>query len=116
MKWKMILKRDTLILNTFDQPSYNLNSISESRIQDSIFKTIQVYNIDIPATHADIDINDGELLLKLDFSGQVKIPKNVKPKKIKIHNTNWSDCILEDSVFSVKNENSNFIESHKTVK
>lgn len=109
---KWILKRDTLILNTFDQPSYKLNAILESVIQDTSFKTIQVYNIDIPATNADIDINDGELLLRLDFGGQIKIPENVKLKKIKIHNTNWSDCILEDSVFTIKNGNSNFIEIH----
>lgn len=109
---KWIIKRDTLILNTYDQPNYKLNTISESIIQDTTYKTIQVYNNDIPATNADIDINDGELLLKLDFFGQIKIPKNIKPRKIKIHNSNWSDCILEDSVFLVKNENSNYYEIH----
>jgi hypothetical protein len=109
-KWK--LNRDTLILDTFDQPSFKLNAILETVTQDTNFKTIQVYNIDIPATNADIDINDGYLKLRLDFDGQIKIPANVELKKIKIHNTNWSDCILKDSVFTITNRNSNFFEIH----
>jgi hypothetical protein len=109
---KFFLKKDTIVLNTYDQPDYKLNSILETKIQDSVNKIIQVYNIDVPATNAEIDINDGELLLKLDFGGYIKIPNSVKLKKIKIHNTNWTDCSLEDSVFIVKNENSNYIEIH----
>jgi hypothetical protein len=109
-KWKV--KSDTIILNTFSHPAFKLNSIFESVRKDTDYLTIQIYNMEIPATNARIEINDGELIRELDFFGRTIIYGNIKPKKIKIHNTNWSECVLVDSIFTISNMNSNYIEIH----
>ena len=109
-RWKV--RKDTLILNSYNQPNFKLNSVIESQNLERDFITIQIFNIDQPAINASIEINDGQIIKNLDLFGVAEIHERIKLRKIKIHNTNWSDCVLKDSVFLIKNENTNNIEIH----
>lgn len=120
-KWS--LKKDTLIINSKNQPDFKPSSVEEKYIHHLNEKLILIQNMDVSANRAVISINEDELIDTLNYIYDTLLMDTTFPlfstgiyvnidsiSSIRIVETdNWSDCILKDSLFQIKNPCSNFI-------
>lgn len=120
-KWSVY--KDTLIINSNDQPEFKPSSVEEKIIPDLKKKVILAQNMDVFSSNTIISINEGELIDTLEFIQDSIFIVDTPPYllfgtyvdidsigSIRIIGVRgWTDCILKKNLFVLKNPYSNYI-------